>query len=135
MGIGDIIARDEINKEIRNTIDENKKQINELMQELHLNVFENYSGQSNNMYFESKVNSILNSLLNKTGKTGKELDQKNRAVNMVNSGSKGKPTNIAQMVACLGQQNVDGKRTLMDLMIEHYLIIINMMIHLKQEVL
>ena len=29
---------------------------------------------------------------------------------MVNSGSKGKSTNIAQMVACLGQQNVDGKR-------------------------
>ena len=29
---------------------------------------------------------------------------------MVNSGSKGKITNIGQMVACLGQQNVDGKR-------------------------
>ena len=29
---------------------------------------------------------------------------------MVNSGSKGKLQNIAQMVACLGQQNVDGKR-------------------------
>ena len=29
---------------------------------------------------------------------------------MINSGSKGKATNIAQMVACLGQQNVDGKR-------------------------
>ena len=29
---------------------------------------------------------------------------------MINSGSKGKTTNIAQMVACLGQQNVDGKR-------------------------
>ena len=81
------------------------------MQEIHLNVFENYSGQSNSMYFESRVNSILNDLLNKTGKTGlRELDQKNRAINMVNSGSKGKTTNIAQMVACLGQQNVDGKR-------------------------
>ena len=29
---------------------------------------------------------------------------------MINSGSKGKLTNIAQMIACLGQQNVDGKR-------------------------
>ena len=29
---------------------------------------------------------------------------------MVNSGSKGKMINISQMVACLGQQNVDGKR-------------------------
>ena len=111
VGIGDIIAEDSINEEINNTIQENKQKINELMQEIHLNVFENYSGQSNNMYFESKVNSILNELLNKTGKTGlRDLDQKNRAVNMINSGSKGKTTNIAQMVACLGQQNVDGKR-------------------------
>ena len=38
------------------------------------------------------------------------LDQKNRVTNMVNCGSKGKSTNIAQIVACLGQQNVDGKR-------------------------
>ena len=49
----------------------------QLMQEIHLNVFKNYSGQSNSMYFESRVNSILNDLLNKTGKTGlRELDQK-----------------------------------------------------------
>ena len=64
------------------------------MQEIHLNVFENHSGQSNHMYFESQVNSILNGVLNKTGKIGlSELDQKNRAVNMVNSGSKGKMIN------------------------------------------
>ena len=111
VGIGDIIASEGINTEIRETIQENKKQINDLMQEIHLDVFENFSGQSNEMYFEAKVNSILNSVLSKTGKIGlRELDQKNRAVNMVNSGSKGKIINIGQMVACLGQQNVDGKR-------------------------
>jgi len=111
VGIGDIIAEQSINDDIRKTIEEEKKQINELMQEIHLNVFENHSGQSNHMYFESQVNSILNGVLNKTGKIGlSELDQKNRAVNMVNSGSKGKMINISQMVACLGQQNVDGKR-------------------------
>jgi len=111
VGIGDIIASEDINTEIRETIQENKKHINELMREIHLDVFENFSGQSNEMYFEAKVNSILNGVLSKTGKIGlRELDQKNRAVNMVNSGSKGKIINIGQMVACLGQQNVDGKR-------------------------
>ena len=30
--------------------------------------------------------------------------------NMVSAGSKGKTINVAQMIACLGQQNVDGKR-------------------------
>ena len=29
---------------------------------------------------------------------------------MVNAGSKGSDLNIAQMISCLGQQNVDGKR-------------------------
>ena len=57
------------------------------------------------------MNSILNKTLNDTGRIGlSNLDQKNRATDMVNSGSKGKIINIGQMVACLGQQNVDGKR-------------------------
>ena len=30
--------------------------------------------------------------------------------NMVSAGSKGKSINIGQMISCLGQQNVDGKR-------------------------
>ena len=30
--------------------------------------------------------------------------------NMVSSGSKGSNLNISQMISCLGQQNVDGKR-------------------------
>ena len=29
---------------------------------------------------------------------------------MISSGSKGSNLNIAQMISCLGQQNVDGKR-------------------------
>jgi DNA-directed RNA polymerase II subunit RPB1 len=31
-------------------------------------------------------------------------------MNMIKSGSKGNPINISQMIACLGQQNIDGKR-------------------------
>jgi DNA-directed RNA polymerase II subunit RPB1 len=110
VGIGDIIADKYINEEISKIVNE-KKQIEEIMQEIHLNIFENYSGQTNNMYFEAKVNDILNSILKKTGDKGLEtLDQKNRAINMVNSGSKGKELNIGQMVSCLGQQNVDSQR-------------------------
>ena len=110
VGIGDIIADNKIKDEIKKIIDE-KSQIDEIMQEIHLNIFENYSGQSNDMYFEAKVNGILNGILKKTGNKGLEtLDQKNRAINMVNSGSKGKELNIGQMVSCLGQQNIDGQR-------------------------
>ncbi len=111
IGISDMIANEETNNKIKNTISERKIQIDEITQEFHLDIFEGIPGQSNREYFESKVNSILNKIISETGKIGlSNLDPKNRATFMVNSGSKGKLTNIAQMVACLGQQNVDGKR-------------------------
>ena len=111
IGISDMIANETTNTNIKNLIKDKKEKIEEIMQEIHLNIFENHSGLSNNDYFELKVNGLLNQTLNETGKEGlKSLDEKNRATNMVNCGSKGKPTNIGQIVACLGQQNVDGKR-------------------------
>ena len=111
VGIGDMIADDNTYQKIDNVIKENKIKIDKIMQEIHLNIFENYSGQTNQNYFESQVNDLLNNTLKQTGNIDLEnLDQKNRVTNMVNCGSKGKSTNIAQIVACLGQQNVDGKR-------------------------
>ena len=106
-----MIADKSTNRKIKKIINGKKKEIDEIMQELHLNIFENYTGQTNKEYFESKVNSVLNKTLAETGKVGlSSLSETNRAINMINSGSKGKATNIAQMVACLGQQNVDGSR-------------------------
>ena len=111
IGIGDMIADEDTNTKINDLIQKRKGEIEEIQQEIHLNIFENHSGQSNSEYFEGKVNALLNKTLNETGKLGlSNLDEKNRATNMVNCGSKGKPTNIGQIVACLGQQNVDGKR-------------------------
>ena len=111
VGISDMISDNDTNNKMQEVIIERKQKIDEIMQELHLDIFENFTGQSNENYFEAKVNSILNDTLNNTGKIGlSNLDQKNRATFMVNSGSKGNPTNIAQMIACLGQQNVDGGR-------------------------
>ena len=111
VGIGDMIADEDTNEKIREVIDENKLNIEKIIQEFHLNIFENYSGKTNKEYFENKVNSLLNKTLSQTSNIGlKNLDQKNRVTNMVNSGSKGKSTNIAQIVACLGQQNVEGAR-------------------------
>lgn len=111
IGISDMIADNATNEKISRIIEQRKTQIEGIMKEFHLNIFEGIPGQSNHDYFESKVNSILNKTINETGKIGlANLDPKNRATYMINSGSKGKLTNIAQMIACLGQQNVDGKR-------------------------
>jgi DNA-directed RNA polymerase II subunit RPB1 len=111
VGIGDMIADENTNDKIQAIIKENKLNIDKITQEVHLNIFENFSGQTNTDYFENKVNSLLNDTLKQTGNIGLEnLDEKNRVTNMVNCGSKGKSTNVAQILACLGQQNVDGKR-------------------------
>ena len=57
------------------------------------------------------MNGILNEAREKAGSYGrKSLDNNNRFVIMVNAGSKGSNINIAQMISCLGQQNIDGKR-------------------------
>ena len=111
VGISDMIASSEVNNKMNDIISDRKSKIEEIMQELHLDIFENLTGQTNKEYFEGKVNSLLNETLKETGKVGlSTLEQNNRATSMVNSGSKGNPTNIAQMIACLGQQNVDGGR-------------------------
>jgi DNA-directed RNA polymerase II subunit RPB1 len=111
VGIGDMMTDNEINQKIDAVINDNNQKIETIMQEIHLDIFENMTGQTNQEYFEMKMNSLLNNTLKITGKIGLEnLDQKNRLTNMINCGSKGSSTNVAQIVACLGQQNVDGKR-------------------------
>jgi len=88
-----------------------KQEVKNLIDQTHLGTFENTTGKTNEVEFESKVNSILQKAADEAGKIGrKSLAADNRFVIMVNSGSKGKSLNIAQMISCLGQQNVDGKR-------------------------
>ena len=74
-------------------------------------VFENDTRKKNEEEFEMQVNNILNKATAEAGKIGREnLNKDNRFVIMVKSGSKGNDLNIAQMISCLGQQNVNGKR-------------------------
>ena len=88
-----------------------KQDVKDLIDQTHIGVFENNTGKSNEEEFETQVNSILNKAQEEAGKIGrKSLSKNNRFVTMVNAGSKGNNINIAQMISCLGQQNVDGKR-------------------------
>tara|TARA_B110001450_G_scaffold4226_1_gene4351 strand:+ start:1440 stop:5924 length:4485 start_codon:yes stop_codon:yes gene_type:complete len=111
VGISDLIANEETNKQITEAISNKKRSVQELINETHIGVFENKTGKSNEVEFETNVNSLLNEATKTAGNIGlKNLSKDNRFVIMVNSGSKGKSLNIAQMISCLGQQNVDGKR-------------------------
>ena len=111
VGISDLIANNETNLSITNVINEKKNSVNNLIDETHLGIFTNKTGKTNEQEFETQVNNILNKASLEAGKIGRSsLSKDNRFVIMVNAGSKGSDLNIAQMISCLGQQNVDGKR-------------------------
>ena len=111
VGISDLIANKTTQDKIIQVIAEKKSEVQTLIEKLHLGIFENNTAQSNMMEFESKVNNMLNDANNQAGSIGrKSLSKTNRFVMIVNSGSKGTPINISQMISCLGQTNVDGKR-------------------------
>ena len=111
VGISDLIADKETNNKIVEAITNKKKDVRKLIDEVQIGVFENNTGKSNNEEFETIVNSVLNKAQEEAGKIGrKSLSEDNRFKIMVQAGSKGSDLNIAQMISCLGQQNVDGKR-------------------------
>jgi len=111
VGISDLIADATTNHRISEAMLKKKQEVKNLIDQTHLGTFENTTGKTNEVEFESKVNSILQKAADEAGKIGrKSLAADNRFIIMVNSGSKGKSLNIAQMISCLGQQNVDGKR-------------------------
>ena len=111
VGISDLIADAKTNRSIMDVITEKKNDVKSLIHQTRLSVFENETGKSNTEEFETQVNSLLDEARAQSGIIGrKSLDKDNRFVIMVNAGSKGSEINISQMISCLGQQTVDGKR-------------------------
>lgn len=111
VGISDLIADQSTNDKIAEVITNKKREVQSLIDQTHLGIFENKSGRSNEQEFETQVNDVLGKALNQAGRIGlQSLDEDNRFVIMVKAGSKGSEINISQMISCLGQQQVDGKR-------------------------
>ena len=111
VGISDLIANRTTSDAIVEKITNKKQDVLDLLHQTQLGVFSNKTGKTNHEELESQVNGILNEAAAESGKIGrKNLEKDNRFVIMVNAGSKGSDLNISQMISCLGQQNVDGKR-------------------------
>ena len=111
VGISDLIANKTTNTQIIDVITKKKTEVKNLIDQVHLGIFENKTGKSNEAEFEAKVSNILNSATNEAGGIGtKSLNASNRFIGLVLSGSKGTDINISQMISCLGQQAIEGKR-------------------------
>ena len=111
VGVSDLIADKVTQEKIIQVITTQKTEVQALIDKVHLGAFENSTANTNIAEFETSVNNILNKATEQSGKIGRtSLDPNNRFLMIVNSGSKGSLINISQMISCLGQQNVDGKR-------------------------
>jgi DNA-directed RNA polymerase beta' subunit/intein/homing endonuclease len=112
VGISDLVTDAQTDANLKNKIKEMKAKAYAQLDDVRRGVIENNSIFNNEDYTEREIISILNETTNQVGKIGlSQIDERtNRMINMVKSGSKGKETNVAQIVACVGQQNVDGKR-------------------------
>ena len=111
VGISDLIADRATNEKIVEAIRLQKMEVQTIIDKVHLGIFENNTAASNMKHFELMLSNILNKATEESGKIGKKsLSKDNRFLMIVNSGSKGNLVNISQMISCLGQQAVDGKR-------------------------
>ena len=110
VGISDLIADSGTKETMGKTIREKKADVESIALQLHQDIFNN-TGKSNQAEFEDKIFGLLNKALEVAGDAGQgSLANENRMTAMVRAGSKGGPINIAQMIACVGQQNIEGKR-------------------------
>lgn len=111
VGISDLIANQKTKEEIQKILTAHKHEAQMILDSIHLGIFKNTTASTNMEEFESRINGILGRASEKSGGASRDnLDPDNRFVLIVTSGSKGSPINIAQMISCLGQQAIDGKR-------------------------
>ena len=111
VGVSDLLVSSQTTEAIVEIITTHKKTSQGILEQARLGLLENNSGKTNEEELESQIDSVIKSASSESGRTGlKGLNTNNRFITMVNAGSKGSELNITQMVSCVGQQNVDGKR-------------------------
>jgi DNA-directed RNA polymerase II subunit RPB1 len=112
VGISDLVTDKKTDENLKNKINEMRTKAYNKLDEIRRGTFINNSIFNNEDYIERELIGILNETTSEVGKIGfAQIEEKtNRMINMVKSGSKGKEINISQMIVCVGQQNVDGKR-------------------------
>ena len=111
VGISDLVSNKNTTDRIASMINSKMEEVQNITDKVHLGIMENNTGRSNIMEFETQVGNVLNDTTGQTGKIAVDsLNSDNRFVMIVKSGSKGSMLNISQMISCVGQQSIDGKR-------------------------
>jgi len=111
IGINDVTASETLNHRKQVMTDKAYAEVDELIAEYHSGTLESLPGMSVEKSLESKIQGVLSAVRNSAGSICvEELHKTNAPKIMTLAGSKGSEINIAQMVACVGQQIVAGSR-------------------------
>ena len=111
IGVTDTVADKATMMEIEKTINKAKSQVMELVRQGQKGDLETQPGKTMLQSFEGLVNKVLNTARDHAGKSAQSsLTERNSVKAMVTAGSKGSFINISQIIACVGQQNVEGAR-------------------------
>ena len=111
IGVSDTIADNMTHDKIKSELEQARDKVDKIISDAQRGILEATPGNTLRQTFEIKVNKALNDALGATGKAAeKSLSEFNNFKSMVVSGAKGANLNISQIVACVGQQNVEGKR-------------------------
>jgi len=111
IGVTDAVADLDTMGQIEETINKAKLQVLDLVRQGQRGELETQPGRTIVESFEQFVNKVLNTARDHAGKSAQaSLDETNSVKAMVTAGSKGSFINISQIIACVGQQNVEGKR-------------------------
>jgi DNA-directed RNA polymerase II subunit RPB1 len=111
-GVSDLIINKDIVENIKNIINQKKENVLNILDSIQKGLLEKKYHTSLNDEFETLVTNELNKATDEVGKLTRDNLNiiNNRFVNMESAGSKGNIINICQMIACVGQCSVDGKR-------------------------
>ena len=111
VGISDLIADMATKEQMQKKIKDKKSEVETILLQIHQDLFDNNTGKTNQAEFEDRAFGLLNQALIDAGDVGQtSLANENRMTAMIRAGSKGSSINIGQMIACVGQQSIEGKR-------------------------
>ncbi|KJE89904.1 polymerase II polypeptide A [Capsaspora owczarzaki ATCC 30864] len=111
IGIGDAVADDATMMQVEDAIRRAKEDVKKVVESAQHGRLESTPGNTLRETFENEVNKYLNNAREDAGKKVQDsLGDFNNFRLMAVAGSKGSVLNISQVIACVGQQNVEGKR-------------------------
>ena len=111
VGCSDIFPDEACQNAVQSVMDDAGRLVDETFRMAEMKQLDHQPGKRMLDSFEATVNNGLNNKFQEASQKAQTMmTDRNNIYNMVASGSKGSNMNIAQIMTCVGQQNVEGKR-------------------------